>query len=231
MQMNAKTTSGAIAALAGVAVGALLLSDKVRIRPGDTPAMTVHRTLDVQVPVGKTLFTAAALAAGALLASKLMQRSRRTGTSSSVQETIDLNVPVSTAYNQWTQFEEFPRFMASVEEVRQLDDTHLHWRANVAGKTKEWDAEITQQIPDQCIAWRSTGGVRNEGVVTFDKIGENKTRVRLKMDYDPQTAGERVGDAMGGVKFTTKGNLKRFKALVERRGVETGAWRGTVAQH
>jgi uncharacterized membrane protein len=231
MEMNAKTTSGAIAALAGVAVGALLLSNRVRVHSGDTPALTVNRTLDVQVPVGKTLFTAAALAAGALLASKLMQRARHTGTTSSVQETIDLNVPVSTAYNQWTQFEEFPRFMASVEEVRQLDDTHLHWRANVAGKTKEWDAEITQQIPDQCIAWRSTGGVRNEGVVTFDKIGENKTRVRLKMDYDPQTAGEKVGDAIGGVKLTAKGNLKRFKALVERRGVETGAWRGTVAQH
>jgi uncharacterized membrane protein len=231
MEMNAKTTSGAIAALAGVAVGALLLSNRVRVHSGDTPALTVNRTLDVQVPVGKTLFTAAALAAGALLASKLMQRVRHTGRTSSVQETIDLNVPVSTAYNQWTQFEEFPRFMASVEEVRQLDDTHLHWRANVAGKTKEWDAEITQQIPDQCIAWRSTGGVRNEGVVTFDKIGENKTRVRLKMDYDPQTAGEKVGDAIGGVKLTAKGNLKRFKALVERRGVETGAWRGTVAQH
>lgn len=231
MDMNAKTTSSAIAALAGLAAGALLLSNKVKVRNGDTPGMTVHRTLDVQVPLGKTLFTAAALAAGALLASKLMQRVRHTGSTSSVQETIDLNVPVSTAYNQWTQFEEFPRFMASVEEVRQLDDTHLHWRANVAGKIKEWDAEITQQIPDQCIAWRSTGGVHNEGVVTFDKIGENKTRVRLKLGYDPQTPGERVGAAVGGVKLTTKGNLKRFKALIERRGVETGAWRSTVAQH
>lgn len=231
MEMNAKNTSGAIAALAGVTVGALLLSNRVRISAGDAPGMTVHRTVDLQVPVGQTLFAAAALAAGALLAAKLMQRVRRGGSTSSVQETIDLNVPVSTAYNQWTQFEEFPRFMASVEEVKQLDDTHLHWRANVAGKTKEWDAEITQQIPDQCIAWRSTSGVRNEGVVTFDKIGENRTRVRLKMDYAPQTVAEKAGDAIGGVKLTAKGNLKRFKALVERRGVETGAWRGTVAQH
>jgi uncharacterized membrane protein len=231
MEMNARTTSGALAALGTLAVGALLLSNKVRVSTGDAPSVAVHRTIDVQVPVGKTLVTAAALAAGALLAAKLMQRVRTTSATSSVQETIDLDVPVTTAYNQWTQFEEFPRFMASVEEVRQLDDTHLHWRANVAGKAKEWDAEITQQIPDQCIAWRSTGGVRNAGVVTFDKIGENRTRVRLRMDYEPQTTGEKIGDAAGGVKLTAKGNLKRFKDLVERRGVETGAWRGTVAQH
>ena len=231
MEMNTRTTSGALAALGAFTAGALLLSNKVRVSTGDTPAVSVHRTLDVQVPVGKTLLAAAALAAGALLTAKLMQRVQRTGSTSSVQETIDLNVPVSTAYNQWTQFEEFPRFMASVEEVRQLDDTHLHWRANVAGKTKEWDAEITQQIPDQCIAWRSTGGVRNAGVVTFDKIGDNRTRVKLQLDYEPQTPVEKVGDAIGGVKLTAKGNLKRFKDLVERRGVETGAWRGTVAQH
>lgn len=231
MELNTKTTSGALAALGAFTAGALLLSNKVRVSTGDTPALSVHRTLDVQVPVGKTLLAAAALAAGALLTAKLVQRVRHARTTSSVQETIDLNVPVSTAYNQWTQFEEFPRFMASVEEVRQLDDTHLHWRANVAGKTKEWDAEITQQIPDQCIAWRSTGGVRNAGVVTFDKIGDNRTQVKLQMDYDPQTPVEKVGDAIGGVKLTTKGNLKRFKELVERRGVETGAWRGTVAQH
>ncbi|MDP3858456.1 MAG: SRPBCC family protein [Stagnimonas sp.] len=231
MEIKSRTTSGALAALGGLAVGALLLSNKLKVSTGDVPGLAVHRTVDVQVPVGKTLITAAALAAGALLASKLMQRVRVPGATSSVRETIDLDVPVSTAYNQWTQFEEFPRFMASVEEVRQLDDTHLHWRANVAGKVKEWDAEITQQIPDQCIAWRSTDGVRNAGVVTFDKIGENRTRVRLQMDYDPQTPGEKIGDAVGGVKLTAKGNLKRFKELIERRGVETGAWRGTVAQH
>ena len=102
-------------------------------------------------------------------------------------ETVELDVPVSTAYNQWTQFEEFPQFMASVEEVHQLDDTHLHWRANVAGKAKEWDAEITEQIPDERIAWRSTGGVGNAGVVTFDPIGAEPTRVTLQMDYEPQT--------------------------------------------
>jgi len=231
MEMNTRTPTGALAALGGLAVGALLLSNRLKVGTGDVPALAVHRTVDVQVPLGKTLTTAAALAAGALLASKLMQRVRVSSATSSLRASIDLDVPLSTAYNQWTRFEEFPRFMASVEEVRQLDDTHLHWRASVAGKTREWDAEITRQIPDRCIAWRSTDGVRNAGVVTFDRIGENRTRVRLQMDYDPQTTGEQIGDAMGGVRFTAKGNLKRFKELVERRGVETGVWRGTVAQH
>lgn len=224
-------TSGGLAALAAVAIGGLLLSNKVRLRSGDTPSVTVHRTLDVQVPIGKTIATAAALAAGAMLASRLMQRTPRADRASSMSETILLDVPVSTAYNQWTQFEEFPRFMQSVDEVRQLDDTHLHWRATVAGKTKEWDAEIIEQVPDERIAWRSTGGVRNEGVVTFNKVGQNRTKVTLQMDYDPQSSAERIGDALGGVKLTAKGNLKRFKNLVERRGVETGAWRGSVGQH
>ncbi|TFY99463.1 SRPBCC family protein [Ramlibacter henchirensis] len=155
----------------------------------------------------------------------------RTSGASTVEESIDLNVPVSTAYNQWTQFEQFPRFMTSVEQVKQVDDTHLHWRAVVAGKVKEWDAEITEQIPDERIAWRSTDGVTNAGVVTFHKIADNRTRVMLQMDYQPETAAEKVGDALGGVKLTTKGNLKRFKQLVEERGQETGAWRGTVTQH
>ena len=175
------------------------------------------------------------LAVGALLASKLMQRDRSSGagfhSTSSVQESIELDVPISTAYNQWTQFEEFPRFMQSVEEVRQLDDTHLHWRANVAGRTKEWESEITEQIPDQRIAWRSISGARNAGVVTFHKLGQHRTRVKLQMDYDPQTPVEKIGDAIGGVKLTAKANLQRFKDLVEQRGVETGAWRGTVAPH
>lgn len=227
MEMKTKTTAG-LGALAAVAIGGLLLSNRVRVSSGDTPSLAVHRTLDVQVPVGKTIAMAAAMAAGAMLVSKLMQRARESGSASAVSESIELEVPVSTAYNQWTQFEEFPRFMQSVEAVRQLDDTHLHWRANVAGRTKEWDAEITEQIPDQRVAWRSVSGVRNAGVVTFDKIGESRTRVTLQMDYDPQTPAERIGDAVGGVKLTAKGNLRRFKGLIESRGVETGAWRGTV---
>jgi len=140
-------------------------------------------------------------------------------------------VPVSTAYNQWTQFEDFPKFMATVQEVKQIDDTHLHWRALVGGKVKEWDSEITEQIPDKRIAWRSINGAPNSGVVTFHKISDNRCRVMLQMDYTPEGVVERVGDAVGAVKLTTKGNLKKFKSLLESRGHESGAWRGTVAEH
>ena len=219
-----------IIGLAALAAGGLLLFRQSKVRVHSGPEFAIDRSMDVQVPLGKALAAVAAVAVTAMLVPK-MRQSSGWGSSSMVEQSIDVNVPVSTAYNQWTQFEEFPRFMESVEEVRQLDDTHLHWRANVAGKTKEWDAEITQQIPDQCIAWRSTGGAANSGVVTFDKIGENRTRVKLRMDYEPQTPGEKFGSAIGAVKHTARGNLKRFKALVERRGAETGAWRGTVQQH
>lgn len=234
--MRGKTV--AIAALA--AVGGALLADEVKRtrRPDLTlpirrsrPAVSVEKSLVVRMPVGTAIGSVSALLAGGLLVSMLAKRMRESSLASSVEESIELNVPVSTAYNQWTQFEEFPRFMDSVQEVKQLDDTHLHWRADVAGKSKEWDAEITEQIPDERIAWRSTGGVKNAGVVTFHKLADNRTKVMLQMDYDPETVGEKVGDALGGVKLTAKGNLKRFKKLVEGRGVETGAWRGTVAQH
>jgi len=176
------------------------------------------------------MITVAALAVGGMLVSKQMSKSSSSGMRSSTSESIDVNVPVSTAYNQWTQFEDFPKFMNSVHEVRQIADTHLHWRADVAGKPEEWDAEITEQIPDKRIAWRSTGGVKNAGVVTFHKISDNTTRVMLQMDYDPQTVTEKVGDALGLVKIQLKGNLKRFKELLEQQGQETGAWRGTVTQ-
>ncbi len=193
-------------------------------RPHESgPPMSVERTVVMRPPGASTLTTLAALGLGAMFV-----RSYLKGSESGVEESIELNVPVSTAYNQWTQFEEFPRFMESVEEVKQIDDTHLHWRANVAGKMKEWDAEITEQIPDERIAWRSTTGVKNAGVVTFHKLSANRTKVMLQMDYDPETAGEKIGDALGGVRMTAKGNLQRFKDLIERRGAETGAWRGTV---
>ena len=144
------------------------------------------------------------------------------------ETSIEVDVPVSTAYNQWTQFEEFPRFMENVHEVRQLDDTHLHWRADVAGKLKEWDSEITEQIPDRRIAWRSTSGTHNAGVVTFHRLSDNRTRIMLQMEYEPETRAEAVGGALGGVKMTARKNLQRFKELIESRGSETGAWRGTV---
>lgn len=177
------------------------------------------------------LVTVAAIAVGGVLLSKQLKKSRFSSMGSTVTESIDVNVPVSTAYNQFTQFEDFPQFMDSVHEVRQIDDTHLHWRADVAGKEEEWDSEITEQIPDERIAWRSTSGVPNAGVVTFHKIGKDRTRITLQMDYTPQGMDEKIGDALGMVSMQARSNLKRFKQLLESRGVETGAWRGSVAQH
>ena len=229
----------AVTALA--AVGGLLLANRMRKARGSDlvvvpiresiPALPAEDSLVLRMPSGTAVASVSALLAGGLLVSMLAKRMRESHSPSSIEESIELNVPVSTAYNQWTQFEEFPRFMASVQEVKQVDNTHLHWRAKVAGKPKEWDAEITEQIPDARIAWRSTSGVHNEGVVTFHKLGDNRTKVMLQMDYDPQTIGEKVADALGGVKLAAKSNLKRFKHLVEGRGVETGAWRGSVARH
>jgi len=149
---------------------------------------------------------------------------------STIEKSIDVNVPVHTAYNQWTQFEEFPKFMEGVERVTQLDDKRLHWRANVGGKTEEWDAKITEQIPDQRIAWRNTTGAQNAGVVTFHRLADNKTRVMLQLEYDPQGFVENVGDMLGVVSRRVEGDLERFKEFIESRGHETGAWRGEIRQ-
>jgi len=177
------------------------------------------------------IITVAALAAGGVMLSKKFKQNRGFGASSSIVETIEVNVPVSTAYNQFTQFEDFPQFMKSVKEIRQLDDKHLHWTANVAGEDKEWDAEITEQIPDNRIAWRSVTGVKNGGVVTFHKISDTCTRIALQMDYEPEGTLESIGDALGAVRMETRSNLTNFKELLEKRGSETGAWRGKVDQH
>lgn len=147
-----------------------------------------------------------------------------------VEKSCEVNVPVNTAYNQWTQFEDFPQFMEGVKEVRQLDDTHLHWHAEVAGKDKEWDAQITEQIPDKRIAWRSVSGAPNGGVVTFHRIDDNTTRIMVQMDYEPEGVVENVGDAMGVFSRRVQGDLERFKDFIESRGQETGAWRGQVNQ-
>jgi uncharacterized membrane protein len=137
---------------------------------------------------------------------------------------------VRTAYDQWTQIEEFPRFMQGVEEIRQLDDTHLHWVTSIGGKRKEFDAEVTEQTPDQRVAWRSTNGAENAGVVTFHRTGENETRIMVQMDVDPDGLVEVAGDALGMPKRRVKGDLERFKELIESRGEATGAWRGEVSQ-
>jgi uncharacterized membrane protein len=146
----------------------------------------------------------------------------------SVVESIDIKAPVSTAYNQWTQFEEFPRFMEGVKSVSQTDDTHLHWVAEVAGREKEWDAEITEQHPDERVAWRAVSGAENAGVVTFHRIDGETTRVTLQLDADPEGIVENVGSALGFLERRVKGDLERFKEFIESRGTETGAWRGNV---
>mgnify|MGYP001358350932 FL=1 len=145
-----------------------------------------------------------------------------------VEKSITVNVPLRTAYNQWTQFESFPKFMEGVEEVRQLDDTHLQWRAKVAGQEENWQAEISEQRPDERIAWHSTTGAPNAGVVTFHYIDDNTTRVMLQMSYEPQGAVEAIGDMLGVLDRRVEGDLKRFKEFIESRGRETGAWRGEV---
>ena len=149
---------------------------------------------------------------------------------SNIEESIEVGVPVRTAYNQWTQFEEFPRFMEGVNEVKQLDDTTLHWKAEIAGQEREWDAKITEQTPDQRIAWTDIGGATNAGVVTFHKIDDSTTKVMLQIEFEPDGALEKIGDALGFVKTRAKGDLGRFKEFIESRGSETGAWRGEVEQ-
>jgi len=145
-----------------------------------------------------------------------------------IEKSIEINVPVRAAYNQWTQFEEFPRFMEGVKQVKQIDDKHLHWKADIGGKEKEWNAEITEQVPDQRIAWTSREGALNGGVVTFHRLSDSKSKIMLQLEYDPQGFIENVGDAVGIVTQRVQGDLERFKAYIETRGQETGAWRGTI---
>ena len=150
---------------------------------------------------------------------------------STVEESIDVHVPVRTAYNQWTQFEEFPRFMEGVEEIRQIDDTHVHWRTKIAGVEREFDTEITEQHPDHRIAWRATQGTQHAGVVTFHHIDDDTTRIMLQLDTEPEGLVEQAGDKLGILKRRVKGDLGRFKEMIESRGTESGAWRGDVEQH
>jgi uncharacterized membrane protein len=145
-----------------------------------------------------------------------------------VEKSVEVEVPVRTAYDQWTQFEAFPRFMEGVHEVRQLDDTRLHWRAAVAGKEAEWDAVITEQTPDRIVAWRSTTGRPNNGAVTFEPLGSDRTRVTARIEYDPEGIVESAGDALGFMDRRVADDLDRFKAFIEGRGTETGAWRGEI---
>jgi uncharacterized membrane protein len=145
-----------------------------------------------------------------------------------VTESVDVAVPVRTAYDQWTQFEEFPRFMSGVEEVRQVSDTMTHWKVDIGGVTREFDAKITEQLPDERVAWTSTDGTSQAGVVTFHRLDESHTRVTAQLEFEPHGAAEQAGDKLGIVDHRVKGDLKRFKEFIEGRGAETGAWRGAV---
>ena len=149
---------------------------------------------------------------------------------STTEQSIELNVPVRTAYNQWTQFEEFPKFMEGVESVTQTNDTTLHWVAEIAGQKREWDAKITEQKPDERIAWTNIDGAKNAGVVTFHYIDDTKSKVMLQMEFDPEGLKEKAADVLGLWKGRVKGDLERFKGFIESRGSETGAWRGEVDQ-
>jgi uncharacterized membrane protein len=144
------------------------------------------------------------------------------------EASIEVDVPVRTAYNQWTQFETFPSFMGGVESISQLDPTHLHWKIKVAGVTREFDAEVTEQTPDQRIAWKSTSGTEHAGVITFHRLDEGHTKLMLQLETEPEGVVEKAGEAVGLVGHQVKTDLDRFKSFIEAAGHETGAWREGV---
>jgi uncharacterized membrane protein len=148
-----------------------------------------------------------------------------------ITESIDVDVPVTTAYNQWTQFESFPNFLDEVVSITQIDDTHLHWKVNVAGQEREFDAVVTEQHPDERVAWTSTGGdTDHAGVVTFHKLSDTTSRVTVQIDWNPEGLLEKVGSLVGAGSHAVKKDLKNFKEFIESRGAETGEWRGDVAR-
>jgi len=145
-----------------------------------------------------------------------------------IEASIEIDVPVSTAYNQWTQFESFPQFMDGVERVEQTTDKRLHWVADVGGETREWDAEITEQHPDHRVAWKALDHDGPNGVVTFHKLDDTRTKLMVQMEYDPEGMKESVGSMVGLDSRRVKGDLESFKEFIESRGSETGAWRGEI---
>ncbi|MFI6508021.1 SRPBCC family protein [Streptosporangium sp. NPDC050855] len=147
---------------------------------------------------------------------------------STIEQSVDVNVPIRTAYNQWTQFESFPEFMEGVESIKQLSETRTAWVVEIAGVHREFEAEITEQHPDERVAWKSVERPHQAGVVTFHRLGPDTTRVTLQLDYDPEGFVETVGDWLQLVKLRIRGDMERFKTFIESRGGETGAWRGEV---
>jgi uncharacterized membrane protein len=146
-----------------------------------------------------------------------------------IEKIIEVNAPLSSVYNQWTQFESFPEFMEGVIEIKQLDDRRLHWKANIGGKVKEWDAEIIQQTPDSIIAWRTISGPAHEGTVTFRMRGPGRTEIMVRIEFQPQSMLESLAGTFGVVGRRIEGDLERFKEFIENRPSETGAWRGRIA--
>ena len=145
-----------------------------------------------------------------------------------IEKTIEVEAPLTKVYNQWTQFETFPQFMEGIESVQQVDDKHLHWVAKIAGRQKEWDAEILEQVPDQRVAWRSTSGAPNAGIVHFQPTDHSHTLITLQINYEPEGAAENLGDALGVVSRRVEGDLKRFRDFIQHRRTETGSWRGEI---
>lgn len=146
------------------------------------------------------------------------------------ETSIEVERPVRTVYNQWTQFESFPQFMGGVEKITQTDDTHTHWAVKIGGVAREFDATITEQTPDQRVAWHSVSGATHAGVVTFHRIEDGRTKVMLQLDVDPEGFVEKAGEALGVVERQVKGDLERFKIFIEAQPAESGAWRGEVGQ-
>lgn len=146
----------------------------------------------------------------------------------SVIETIDVDVPIRTVYDQWTQFETFPQFMGGVDSIVQVDETSTHWKTSIGGVEREFDADITEQHPDERVAWKSTDGTTHAGVVTFHRLSDTTTRVTVQLDWQPEGLVEKAGAVLGVDDRQVKGDLKRFKEFIESRGTETGAWRGDV---
>jgi uncharacterized membrane protein len=175
-------------------------------------------------PSVRTMVLVGAVAGGAVYMMRRLQR----GGLSAIEQSRELDVPVRTAYDQWTQFEEFPQFMDGVQEVRQLDDTRLHWVADVGGRRQEWDAKIVDQVPDERISWQAVDGKRNAGEVRFEPLGPNRSKVHVRMEYEPEGLMETVGGALGVPQRRVKGDLDRFRDLIEERRQPTGAWRGEV---
>lgn len=204
-----------------------LLDDVDRVG-GRVRRRTTHRLRNILLVAGGSSAVFVAMpTARRWAARRLSALDNANALGATVEQTIEVDVPVRTAYNQWTQFEEFPRFMEGVEEVRQLDDTLLHWAASVAGKRQEWDAKIIEQTPDRRIAWQSVSGKQMRGTVSFEPAGPGRTLVHLAMSYRPDPI-ERVGSVIGLDDRRVRGDLNRFKELIEGLGVESGAWRGEV---